>query len=600
MARKRKHWEFLERTRKMPFTTRISNNLLQNAGFSDEEILVREAIQNSCDAFAAGSESPVTVRIAKASLTGARKAALVDAIGLGAGPADRKSLEGLPESNALHHIGSSRKPLSVVTIEDHYTHGLGGKWDGTGEHDHFGRLVVTLGNDDKAEGDRFSGGSFGFGKTVYGKASRIGIVVYYSVFKPTKQSGNAHARLMATGFFPPHAIRGHDYNGFAFFGVADGSGDDVSPFLDGEAHRIAAACGIEPRDTDDWGTTILIIDCNLDLTAMRVAAERYWWPRLIRHDLVVSFDDGADVQHPRPRKNEDLTPFIECYRNLADDVQSPPRSKVYAYNRYHDRNLGRLSCVALDRDAPLANHVALIRQPGMVVQYNEVGNDGLEPCVGLFHAHEDVDKLLTYSEPPSHHEWDLHAQRLKQRFDDEGVELVRAIHDRVGKSFREFQRMQAPAVPEGGPLPRELSRVLGQFLNVPGGVPGGGPSMLRPTPRPVFISVQEDRTQQGDNVCDTATVTLAIDESVADAPERLECTLSVQHEILGDASHRLVGRSSATIVNARGKQVASGSPATLCLKLKKGHTERLMVSATARTDHFTRYRVTVEQNDVRT
>jgi len=593
MARRKRQWEFLERTRKMPFTTRISNNVLQNAGFSDEEILVREALQNSCDAHEPGSDSPVTVKITKQTLTGARKSALVAALALDAAPADRKAVAGFSEDNALKHIASPRKPLTVMTIEDHYTHGLGGAWDGVEENDHFGRLVVTLGNDDKSENERGLGGSFGFGKTVYGKASGIGIVVYYSVFKPSRQSGKAYARLMATGFFPPHQLRGRKSNGFAFYGAPENEGGEVGPFVDEEAHRIAVECGLVRRDPGDYGTSILILDCDRDISAMRVAAETFWWPRLIRNELVVSFDDGAGPQYPRPKQNETLAPFIECYRNLLDDTAAPPKTQLYQPNRFRERSLGRLSCTAINAANPLANHVALVRQPGMVVQYCKVGSDSLEPCAGLFHGHEDVEKILTYSEPPSHHEWDHNADRLKKKFQQEGIDTVKTIHDRIGKYFREFQRLQEPPIPEGGPLPKELSRLLGKFLSLPGGVH----PTLEPADRPVSISVQEDRIQDGDTLQDTALITLAVDESDESAPNELECVLTIQHEILGDASHRMVSRSVSTVKNSRGKEVAIGSPASLQVTLKKGRPERFTVSAPTQADYYTRYRVTVEESD---
>lgn len=593
MARRKRLWEFLERTRKMPFTTRISNNVLQNAGFSDEEILVREALQNSCDAHEQSSDNPVTVKIIKQDLTGARKSALVDALALDAAPADRKTLEGFSEHNALKHISSPRKALTVMTIEDHYTHGLGGAWDGVEENDHFGRLVVTLGNDDKSDNERGLGGSFGFGKTVYGKASGIGIVVYYSVFKPSRQSGNAYARLMATGFFPPHELRGQKYNGFAFYGAPEDAGGEVGPFVDEEAHRIAVECGLDRRDPDDYGTSILILDCDRDVSAMRVAAEKFWWPRLIRNELVVSFDDGTGLQYPRPKQNEILAPFIECYRNLLDNSETPPKTKIYEPNRFRDRRLGRLSCTVAIRENPLANHVALLRAPGMVVQYRNAGSDALEPCVGLFHGHEDVEKILTYSEPPSHHEWDPNADRLKKKFPDDGPETIKAVHDRVGKNFKSFQQMQQPPIPEGGQLPKELSRLLGRFLNVPGGIP--------PTPdpvaRPVSISVQEDRVQHNSETHDTASVTLSLDDATETTLSALTCVLSIQHEILGDASRRTVGKSVATVVNSKGKQIAAGAPARIRVVLRRGRPERFLATAVTQPDYFTRYRVTVEETN---
>jgi hypothetical protein len=67
---------------------------------------------------------------------------------------------------------------------------------------------------------------------------------------------------------------------------------------------------------------------------------------------------------------------------------------------------GTLSSVALDADSELRNSVALIRQPGMVVAYRSAGSDSYPDCAGVFVSHSDIEKVLTYSEPQMHNEWD--------------------------------------------------------------------------------------------------------------------------------------------------------------------------------------------------
>ena len=173
-------WEFTEQASKMPLTASIFLNVLQSSGFSSEERLVREALQNSVDAHRPGSVSPVSVRIESKLLVGPSKKSLVKAIGLRGQPFKRRKQFGLPDGNALHSIRDADEPLPTLIIADSHTHGLPGAWNGTEPNDHFGRLVVNLGVDDKAEAAEFSGGSYGFGKTVYAKASGIGVVVFYS------------------------------------------------------------------------------------------------------------------------------------------------------------------------------------------------------------------------------------------------------------------------------------------------------------------------------------------------------------------------------------------------------------------------------------
>jgi hypothetical protein len=201
-------WEFHRRQQKMSLTTSIFNNVLQSSGFTPEERLVREALQNSVDAHSKAAELPVSVRIERRTLVGDAKLSLMTALRLDDAPAERAALFELPAGNALTTSKDPDVPLSVLTISDYNTKGLGGRWDGTGEDDHFGRLVINLGIDDKADAADVSGGSFGFGKTVYGKASRVGVVVFYSVFRPTDATENTHARFMATGLFKAHTYEG--------------------------------------------------------------------------------------------------------------------------------------------------------------------------------------------------------------------------------------------------------------------------------------------------------------------------------------------------------------------------------------------------------
>ena len=270
----------------MPLTTSIFNNVLQSSGFTAEERLVREALQNSVDARREAAEAPVAVRIERLSVTGSEKAKLVSALRLADEPLGRQTHFGLPSGNALETITDDDVPLSLLIISDFNTKGLGGNFGGTGDDDHFGRLVINLGVDDKADASSVSGGSFGFGKTVYGKASKIGVVAFYSVFQPTEASDGAHARFMATGLFSAHDHSGTSYDGFAFFGAPDPDHpDEAIPFVDSDAHAVAASCGIPARPADEHGTSIIIVDCDYDMEALKRASELYWWPRLIRDEL---------------------------------------------------------------------------------------------------------------------------------------------------------------------------------------------------------------------------------------------------------------------------------------------------------------------------
>lgn len=588
-------WEFHKRQRKMPLTTSTFQNVLHSSGFSESERLVREAIQNSVDAHRPESDLPVSVRIEKLAVTGTEKKSLVAALDLGGKPTEREKLFDLPKGNALQMADDPNVPLPVFIISDYNTHGLTGQWDGTGAGDHFGRLVVNLGIDDKADSPEVTGGSYGFGKTVYGKSSRVGIVAFYSSFEPTEATQGTHARFMATGLFSQHAYRGEKYDGFAFFGQPDPEySDEAIPFVDDEAHRLAAQCGLERREDSNLGTTILIVDCDLDMQELKTAAEVYWWPRLIRQELdLVLIDEGEEIV-PRPKANTDVRPFIECFQNYRSDYHDPPATFLKQFNNMQVggeyKGIGNISCKLLDSDSRLTNTVALARGPGMVVEYLNAGSDSFEPCVGVFVADSDIEKYLTYSEPQMHDTWDPQSDRLHKKYPEDGPRVVASVRRRVEQSFKDFQKNQEPPVPPGGPQPKELANLLGRFISMPGKRPEPGPEKPQ---RPISLHVQENRVPRNGVVWDEAVIELALKDDYEE--ESVACSLTAHHELLGDASHRILSRTECELVDKHGDVVAQGAPAKAVLMLQKGDKIVFKARSVTEEDSLTRLRVAVEE-----
>ncbi|HVG02139.1 MAG TPA: hypothetical protein VM842_04570 [Nitrospira sp.] len=529
-------------------------------------------------------------------MVGEPKTRIVEALQLGSEPVARSHHFDLPVGSALEFIADANTPLSVLSIADYNTKGLGGVWDGTGEHDHFGRLVVNLGVDDKADVALVTGGSFGFGKTVYGKASRIGVVCFYSVFSPTEASEGSHARFMATGLFKAHETDTGKYDGFAFFGAPHPlHADETLPLEDEAAHAMAGHCGMEIRSPHEFGTTILILDCDYDIHALKTAVENFWWPRLVRNELDVTLICDEQELAPRPKQNNDIKPFIKCYQNIVSESSAPPKEMLFKGERRIGTSegslqAGTLSAVLLEGDSAYSNCAALVRGPGMVVAYHQCGMDSYESCVGMFNAHPDVEKFLTFSEPQMHDRWDPNADRLLKKFGPDGPKVVTSVLRRLETHFRDFQRKQEPPLPPGGLKARELMKLLGRFLDVPGVNPNPPP---KPDPRPISISVTEDRVQGPDGVWDEAIITLDIKPEIEAGV--LNCTVSAMHEVLGDASLRLIERSECRLQDSDGKLLAVGVPPVLHVTLTKGKSVKLVARAATDEIAVTRLRVAVEE-----
>jgi hypothetical protein len=594
-------WEFHEKPRKMALTTQIYQNVLQSSGFSESERLIREAIQNSVDAQASGSKKPVIVEFEQKLLKGNAKKALFESLSLKGGPLKRLKKLGLPEENNLKALNETRARFPVLIISDFNTCGLGGCWNGSKPEDHFGRLVVNLGISDKSAGKEIYGGSFGFGKTVYGKASKIGVVVFYSVFKSSEETEGHHARLMATGLFKDHDLNRRSYSGFAFFGAVDPEFKKESmPLVDEAAHATAKRWGFTTRSEKDVGTSIMILDCNQSVTELAEAAEKFWWPRLVAHggdgvEIIIRDKDGEI--RPRPKSNKFIKPFLDCLSNATSDYQDPPKSKLYPFRAVNTFEglvkPGTLSCIALDSgedENPLAHRVALVRNAGMVVNYQLLGNESYEPCVGVFKAHLDIEGYLAYSEPQMHDQWDENSDRLGEKFGPDGSKLVNAVNRRVETSFKDFQKQQEPPIPPSGQRFKELERLMGDFINVPGDNPP--PPLPSPENRPVTINVGEDRVKENGLVFDVAEISLNVRKE--HETDELECTVSALFELIGDTTHRSLSTTTCTLTDEDGKQIAEGAPAEARVRLSKGTPTRIFAKAPCDPNGMARIRVAVQ------
>mgnify|MGYP001364539530 CR=1 FL=1 len=594
-------WEFHKKPRKMPLTTQIYQNVLQTSGFTEGERLIREAVQNSVDAHVSGSKKPVIIEFEQKLLNGRAKKSLLKALSLEEGPLKRLEKLGLPEEHNLDALTTTRAGFPVLIVSDFNTCGLGGRWDGIGGDDHFGRLVVHLGIADKSAGSEVYGGSFGFGKTVYGKASKVGIVVFYSVFGPSEDTGGQHARLMATGLFKEHTHYRHEYSGFAFFGATDPEHPNESiPLVDEAAHDVAERCGFTRRSEKEVGTSIMILDTSQDLSELAAAAEKYWWPRLIAHGgegvNILIRDEEREIR-PRPKVNKSLKPFLDCLSNVSSEYQDPPKSKLYAFRGINTFEglvkLGTLSCLALDtegEDHPFACRVAMVRNAGMVVRYQLLGNEAYEPCVGVFKAHLDSEGYLAFSEPQMHDQWDPNSDRLQERYGDDGWKVVNAVNRRVETTFKEFQKQQEPPIPPSGRRFRELERLMGSFINVPGDNPPPPPPPDET--RPVTISVDEDRIEENGSIFDVAEILLNVSEEYE--KNELECTVSALFELIGDTTRRSISTTSCTLIDEDGNRIADGVPAEAKVRLSKGIPTRLSAKASCDKNGMARIRVAVQ------
>jgi hypothetical protein len=290
-------------------------NTLKSPGMQPEHVLAREAIQNSVDAGLEGEK--VQVCFKHVLLTGEAKAAFVDAAGLTDMIARVSHLE-LASPNCFASLDKPRTPLSLLYVEDHNAEGLSGDPHEKGSN--FYRLLLSLGDRSKSRTSKGTGGSYGFGKSVYSSSSAIQTIFAYTRF--TGDDGLEHTRVFGCAYFASHEHRGKNYSGRAWLGTKrheDKAGRLViDPYEDKQADKFAEKLGFHVREEGDCGTTILIIDATVNLSDIVVGVEDWWWPRLVANKLDVEiYDPSGSVSVPRPKKKRSAQAVHRSIRDCS-------------------------------------------------------------------------------------------------------------------------------------------------------------------------------------------------------------------------------------------------------------------------------------------
>ncbi|ANK87414.1 MULTISPECIES: hypothetical protein [unclassified Rhizobium] len=508
-------------------------NTLASSGMHPAEVLAREAIQNSVDARTKG-ETKVAVDFIVRSLEGQAKASFVRSAGLGSIRERANDLK-MNEPNCLGALGDKAVPLNLLYINDRNTTGLAG--DPKDPDSKFYRFLLSLGDGGKEHDEHGTGGSYGFGKSVY--SSNSGILSIFAYSRTVDENGSPLSLLFGCGYYRKHRFNKQHFTGRSWFGQnLSGMGQQiVDPLRNSAADDMAAELGFEPRATDDLGTSVLIVDAMVAPQDILRGVEDWWWPRIVDSQLDVRvIDKDGVVNFPRPKKREDLRPFLEAYY-VAKNV-SPPNNKTEfrrPLTKLDNISLGVAGFKLLQKnekddyavDESRVDSVALVRAPLMVVSYYRQWNVQNPGIVGTFIADDEIDDVLRAAEPPAHDRWDIGARRLQDK-----TGRNRLIVDRVLKSIkRNLKQCQTAASPPPPPRPKRLTvleRTLANFLTP--SKKGGKPN-VEPSSAPIHLTYeQEPRAEAvGDKLRLSAVfhVKLKADEELSEVPARVRITCPV-------------------------------------------------------------------------
>jgi len=402
-------------------------------------ILIREAVQNSWDARISDKE-PVRFSIDGYRLSNKQHKFLRDIVFSNCPPITSLSLE--------ENLNSGR-PITVLSISDRGTIGLGGPTradipTGEGEPRDFVDFLRNIGQPPEKT---LSGGTYGYGKAAYYRASEVRTIYVYT---RCMSKGNVESRFIASALGNSYQSDSVRYTGRHWWGRKDAS--FAEPLLNNDADAVANSLGIPGFLDNERGTVITILqpilnnngsyihDTRIDdeeaYKALEQAAQDiilYFWPKMLTYDNgtpSMQFNitwQGNRIILPDPTAYPPIQPFVRAmyrlkghfvdtdspFRHAVYDIECPRPAKILgkiSFQSFPVNEPGIASAGNEDQDSPflkLTHHTALMRTPEFVVKYVEGPSTGTEMLgyAGVFISDESADPIFASSEPPTHDNW---------------------------------------------------------------------------------------------------------------------------------------------------------------------------------------------------
>lgn len=339
--------------------------------------------------------------------------------------------------------------LVLLQIADYGCRGLTGPEYNDGPEEAYGNFVKLCRLDLFSGKDEAAGGSFGLGKAVYWRFSRLQTVLFNSTIGDADAvDGRTNNRLFGVNAGVIHEHDGHRFQGRGYFGVGDG--DDVASAWgedelveklhlkrdDTRPGTTALLLGFYDPDEPDRGTSsasALIESAN----KLRAGVENNFWPLISRGRLNVSIrviDDGKVVHDERVDPGETYTELVQALAKfdsgeVSDELSTAGQIVVRDIpisiparreeGRTHEafKHTAKLVVTLSDtQDDSLENRVCLLRKSEMVVETIDKEFEGTRYHAFLLAggsirpkspSPQDLlaDDFLRFAEPPAHDRW---------------------------------------------------------------------------------------------------------------------------------------------------------------------------------------------------
>ncbi|MFC8200621.1 hypothetical protein ACFUTV_35290 [Streptomyces sp. NPDC057298] len=466
-------------------------------------ILVRESAQNSWDARSEGVSDPVDYRIDVWTVGPAHAGAWRELLLDGA----PTSVEHFPLRETL-----KRGPARVLAVSDRGTRGLGGPTradDAVGPERDFVSFIRNIG---EPRDTAFGGGTYGFGKGIFYLLSTPGTVLVHT--RCRMPGGGYQTRLMGCALWRSYVAQERDgdrrYTGRHWWG--DTSGDVVEPLVGPAAEMVAQRLGLRAFEPEETGTTIVVIDPNLDGLEPKAAAAYlaetiawHLWPKMIsvqskRPGMRFSVTcDGVEQPVPDPRHTRPLNMFVAAYEKMTgpdgSDLACLRPKQFLGRLGLEKRIMPPLEPTRASRMLDIediVHHVCLMRPAELVVTYHP----GPKPpsvnqgYAGVFRADESMDEVYAKAEPPTHDAW--HPQSL----DRPASTFVRTTFQRIGEALNDL--LSLTGVARSGASNVALGAASSFFSGLVGGAwgIGGATAYAKPGSTATRSSKQEDSSRR--------------------------------------------------------------------------------------------------------
>lgn len=443
------------------------------------QTVVRESVQNSCDAAKSGVGPEVHFRLRRLDtlqLSKLRECVFAEL------PSSAASTE--PLANFL----KASAPY-VLEICDFGTTGLAGPTRADvvndGEHSDFVNFLRNVGSPrDTHQG----GGTYGYGKTSLYLSSRCSTIL---VDSQTTHQRKPIRRMMACHLGGAHKAgppkNERRYTGRHWWGLRHETEHFVEPLEGENCDSLAAEVGFPHRSAMSTGTSIMILDpIFMDedpSTLMRRVQEAllwWFWPRMLettepnRRVRFVTEVDGIRLPIPAPETFPPIHLFAEalnviragaaeinmirCERPKKDLGQLVIRKGLHAPRR-------RLVEPAQSLIPERAFSIAVMRPVELVVRYFE-GEPLPDPTVewaGVFVTSSEpfVENAFASSEPPAHDDWQpsLMAKGPQRTFVSVALQRIKETARALGPATAALH-----SVDQAGPSLARTAQTLGQIL----------------------------------------------------------------------------------------------------------------------------------------